>query len=61
MDMDHELRAIYDDLSARVDALTNEISDAFQNDDAASAKSLLIKFKYFDNLLHQLKERLPPR
>ena len=61
LDSNEELQSIYDDLSARVEKLTSEISEAFQQDDAKTAKALLIKFKYFDNLMQQLKERLPPR
>ena len=61
MDSQDKLQSVYDDLSNRVNTLTSEISDAFQRDDATTAKALLIKFKYYDNLLNQLKERLPPR
>ena len=55
-----ELRSVYDDIKSRVDALTRDIAEAFHQKSIDSAKTLLVKFKYFDNVLEKLKERIPP-
>ncbi|CAK8677622.1 unnamed protein product [Clavelina lepadiformis] len=54
------LRGIRNEVSAYVGSLTDKISDAFANDNISVAKACLISFKYYDNILEKLKERLPP-
>ena len=60
MTSSEELREVFNDVKTTVDSLTCDIADAFQHNKIMEARKLLIEFKYFDNVLEKLKDRLPP-
>ena len=53
-------RSLQGDLKQKMEELIEEISVSFTQNDLETAKTLVIKLKYFTNIDDKLREILPP-